>query len=230
MYSLQDFVLFNTEAWFGLYQTINSQYWPLQIVGLLWGLFVIYAFFNKEQFIVIISFVGLACLWFSSGIVFHLGEYQQLSWVAEYYGWAFLSQGMLLLISAILVQKSHQLFLIRDINKQHIKNNKHFIYAGFILIGAGILLTPILGLMEGREWQSLDVLGVGPDSTALVTTGFILVTLQNKILKIILCLVPSIWLIISAATAWPMGLFQGVVGLFIWLMIVLYFLILARIK
>jgi hypothetical protein len=86
-------------------------------------------------------------------------------------------------------------------------------------------MIPILGLMEGRNWESLDVLGIGPDSTALTTIGFILITLHNKTLKIILCLIPSAWLVISAATAWPMGLFQGIVSLFVWLMVVLYLLI-----
>jgi hypothetical protein len=128
MYSLQDLVLFNIEGWFGLYETINSQYWPLQIIGFLWGLIVIYACFNKAQSLVIISFIFLACLWFTCGIVFHLGEYQQLSWVAEYYGLAFLAQGLLLLISAIVVIKSGQLFLIDDLYKQQLKLNNPFIY------------------------------------------------------------------------------------------------------
>lgn len=237
MYSLKDLVLFNTEGWLGLYQTINSQYWPLQIIGVLWGLFVLYAMFRRKQLLVVIAFVSLAGLWLSCAIVFHFGEYKQLSWVAVYYGWAFIAQAVLLFLSAVLNQKLDkklnqklsqrlgQAFLTCDLAKQKTAS----IYAGYFLLIAAIAMVPILGLLEGRDWTSLDVLGVGPDSTALATTGLVLLTIRSMRLKILLCIIPTMWLIISAATAWPMGLFQGVVGLFVWLLALL-FLVNSKIK
>lgn len=233
MYSLKDLVLFNTEGWFGLYQTVNSQYWPLQILGLAWGLFVIYAFFTREHSLIVIAFVSSAGLWLSCAIVFHLGEYQQLSWVAVYYGWTFIAQAIILFLSAALNQKLEQKIDQKlgknigqnifgsDTAKQKIVS----INVGRFLLCAGIAMIPILGLIEGRNWMSLDILGVGPDSTALATTGLVLLAVRSKVLKILLCIIPTMWLIISAATAWPMGLFQGVVSLFIWLLCVLFLFI-----
>jgi hypothetical protein len=45
-----------------------------------------------------------------------------------------------------------------------------------------------------------------------------------------IAIIPTMWLIISAATAWQMGLFQGVVSLFVWLLCVLFMLIIQNKK
>jgi hypothetical protein len=182
MLSLKDLVVFNTEGWFGLYQTINSHYWPLQFVGLLWGLFTFYVFFKRKQALVVCTFVGLAALWFG------------------------------------------QAFLIATTDQQ-INRRDPSVNVGYILLGAGILMVPILGLMEGRDWTSLDVLGVGPDSTALATIGLVLLATRSKALQLILCIAPTLWLIISAATAWPLALYQGVLSLLVWLLAGIFLLI-----
>lgn len=215
MYSLKDLVLFNTEGWFGLYQTINSQYWPLHLVGLVWGFFVVYALFAQKQSLVAIVFVSSAGIWFSCAIVFHLGEYQQLSWVAVFYGWAFIAQAMMLFLSGLLGRKLDQ-----KLGQTGHKNL--YINTGYFLLIAGIVMMPVLGLMEGRDWTSLDVIGVGPDSTALATIGLVLLAVRRKMLTILLCAIPTMWLVISAATAWPLGLFQGVVSLFVWLLVIVF--------
>jgi hypothetical protein len=224
MLSLKDLVVFNTEGWFGLYQTINSHYWPLQFVGLLWGLFTFYVFFKRKQALVVCTFVGLAALWLSSAVVFHFGEYRQLSWGAVYFGWAFIAQAGLLLVSAVLSRRFGQAFLIATTDQQ-INRRDPSVNVGYILLGAGILMVPILGLMEGRDWTSLDVLGVGPDSTALATIGLVLLATRSKALQLILCIAPTLWLIISAATAWPLALYQGVLSLLVWLLAGIFLLI-----
>ena len=212
MYSLQDLVLFNIEAWFGLYQTINHHYWPLHLVSFVWGVLVVaYLFFAKKQLLLNVVFISSIGLWLCCAVVFHLGEYQQLSWVAVYYGWAFIAQAFLLFVSAF--------FILR--RKQHITNNLD-VNAGYFLLIFALVLVPILGLIEGRDWTSLDVVGIGPDSTALATIGLILLSIRVQTLKILLCITPTLWLIISAATAWPMGLFQGVVSLFVFLLVMAF--------
>ena len=212
MYSLQDLVLFNIEAWFGLYQTVNHHYWPLHLVGFVWGVLVVaYPFFAKKQLLLNVVFISSTGLWLCCSVVFHLGEYQQLSWVAVYYGWAFIAQAFLLFVSAF--------FILR--RKQNITNSLD-VNAGYFLLIFALVLVPILGLIEGRDWTSLDVVGIGPDSTALATIGLILLSIRVQVLKILLCITPTLWLIISAATAWPMGLFQGVVSLFVFLLVMAF--------
>jgi len=84
--------------------------------------------------------------------------------------------------------------------------------------------------IKGRDWTSLDVVGLGPDSTALATIGLVLLSFQTKLLKILLYLIPTLWLIISAATAWPMGLFQGPVCLLISLLVIISLYIHAKLQ
>jgi len=84
MYSLKDLVLFNTESWFGLYQTVNSQYWPLHLIGLVWGILAIYTSFTQKSSQLVIIFVIASGLWLVNTLFFHWGEHQQLSWVASY--------------------------------------------------------------------------------------------------------------------------------------------------
>ncbi len=219
MYSLEDLVLFTSEGWFGLYQTINAQYWPLHLVGLVWGIFTFYSLIIHKQRLIQIALAGFAGLWISCGMVFHLGEYQQLSWVAVYYGWAFILQGVVLLVIA---------GVYRDILPQNIMaaNKK----PGYFLLFSGLFIVPLLGLAEGRDWSALDVVGIGPDSTALSTLGLVLMSVRHSLLKWLLCCIPTLWLIIAAATAWPMELLQGLVGLFIWACVIFWLLILGYIR
>jgi hypothetical protein len=93
-----------------------------QILGLVWGLFDIYAFFTREHSLSFIAFFSSAGLWLSCAIVFHLGEYQQLSWVAVYYGWTFITQSIIFL-SAVLEHKLGQhsdqnIFVVIQLNKK----------------------------------------------------------------------------------------------------------------
>ena len=217
MYSLKDLVLFNTESWFGLYQTVNDQYWPLYLVGLVWGVLAIYISFTQKSSQFILLFVVASGLWLLNAMIFHWGEHQQLSWVASYYGWAFIAQALLLFFCAFLTLISDQYHR----KKQELTNNI-VINSGRLLLFSALVIVPILGLIEGRDWTSLDVVGLGPDSTALATIGLVLLSFQTKVLKILLYFIPTLWLIISAATAWPMGLFQGLGCLLIWLLVIIF--------
>ncbi len=220
MYSLEDLVLFTTEGWFGLYQTINAQYWPLHLLSLTWVLLTFYSLVTQKQGLIKIAIAGFACLWISCGAVFHWGEYQQLSWVAVYYGWAFILQGVALLITAGLYRSDFSSQRVKVIGKK----------TGYFLLFSGLFVVPLLGLIEGRSWSAIDVVGVGPDSTALSTLGLIVISIRHSILRLLLCCIPTLWLIVSAATAWPMGLLQGLLGLFFWVCVAFWLIILSYIS
>ncbi len=209
MYNLEDLVLFTVDGWFGLYETINTQYWPLQLAGLAWVLLSFFALTKGIQKLLPVSIIGLVSLWLACAYVFFFGEYKQLSWVGTYYGWGFSAQALILLLLFLIFRP---LFSIQHLNQNIFLSP----LPAYCVLISGFLLIPLMGLVEGRNWASLDIIGTGPDSLALITMGFLLLIIKQKNLQILLCIIPTAWLIVSATNAWPMGLIQGISGLTTW--------------
>ncbi len=212
MYSLEDLVIFTVDGWFGLYETINTHYWPLPIVGFAWALLLLLTLLKGKKKRLPLCTFGLIALWFTCANVFFLGEYKQLSWVGSYYGWAFMVQACILLLLFIFFRQS---FSIQHLTRPVFLST----LPAYCLLISGFLLIPLAGLIEGRNWVSLDIIGTGPDSLALITIAFILLSVRPFFLKMALCIIPTAWLIVSATTAWPMNLTQGIFSLVVWLVI-----------
>ena len=90
------------------------------------------------------------------------------------------------------------------------------------LILIALVVVPVTGLLDGRAWSELDYFGVAPDSTALVTVGFLVVSRRSS--QWWLLIIPVTWVLISCVHAWPLDMLQGPVHFLLLLVYLVFFL------
>ena len=209
MQSLGDFSLYLPEVWLELFGSYNEDIWPLHIVMAIFGPGLLYLATSARPAARNLALLGLGGCWLFVAVAYHYQYFTSINWMA--YGFAVLCmvQGLLLIVLGAFSRSTR----IEDSGM----TNKAAIVAILLIALAAV---PIAGIIDGRHWGQIDLFGVGPDSTALVTTGFLLSTRTDY--KWGLIVIPTIWLFVSFATTWPFGMVQGLVGLSLVILFILF--------
>lgn len=185
-YSLADFFPFTPEVYFRIFERQNEAVWPAQIVAVLLGAALIWLVWRGRSKL---AGVGLGAAWIFVGYTFHLELYAEYVWAAEYAGWAFIAQGALLFIIGLLGgfggdgARSESDLLDR---------------LGFAVALFGLALYPLLIPLGGRAWAGVELFGVAPDPTVIVTAGLLV---WARPASAVVWIVPLLWAIVAAATA-----------------------------
>lgn len=209
-YSLQDLLLFSPDVYFRLLERYNQDIWPLQVIALLLGVILIWQVWRRDHFNGWLIAGGLALSWLWCGLVFHISYYASLNWVAPYFGALFILQGAGLLIWG----------MNRETKSQQEREIFTF-YLGLGLIFFAVLVYPLLWLVDGHSWREVQIFGTSQNATLIATVGVLLCYRASLILLII----PLIFLVINALTAWLLGSIDWIVSGVVFTLIVLIWLI-----
>lgn len=201
-YSLSDFLPFTPEVYFRLFERQNEALWPAHFLTILLGIAAVWlAWRARGRWAGIV----LALCWALVGYTFHIERYANLSWAAEYFGWAFIVQGGLLLASALFGRlDTDSRVAKRPLSEPPFDGPQ---WAGWGMAIFGLAILPLVGPLtnataNGREWTGIEIFGIAPDPTAIVTLGLVLCTGRSRWLLLI---IPLLWCAISGATAWEMN-------------------------
>jgi hypothetical protein len=197
-YQLSDFLMFAPSTYWRLMELYNRAFWPLQLLALLAGGAALWLASLQRPAAGRSLVLLLAVLWLWVGWAFHYQRYASINLLAPSAAAAFALQGLLLLGACLWPQRS--LWLQRrwgakpGIVRQGL---------GGLLAGVG-LLYPLVGLLAGRPLWQVEVFGLAPEPTALVTLGLLLLSpyLVARTGRWLLLVIPALSLLLGAATHW----------------------------
>lgn len=200
-YSLVDFFPFSPEVYLRLIERLHQQVWPAQIALAIAGLAILWAAWRTRRGIML----ALAGAWGTCAWAFFFDAYAALNWAGTYMGWAFVAQALLLaMASGVDLTRAHT----REDPRPYTTAGEGARLAGALAGGAALLLYPWVGLLSGRDIAAIEWFALTPDATVLVTLA-VLAGLDRTVWPLLI--LPCVWCIIAAITAWVMGLYSGMV-------------------
>jgi Family of unknown function (DUF6064) len=190
-YRLTDFALFSSRVYHRLFELQNEALWPGQIAALALGLILIWWLARPSPAAGRIVPAALAVAWLWIAWSFFWRSYATINWAAAYLAPVIALQGVLLLWLGAVGRS----FEVRA---------APMVRAGALgLLGASVLLYPLLAPALGRSWRSAELFGIAPDPTALATLAALAV--GSGPARWTLSVLPALWCAISGATLWAIG-------------------------
>lgn len=189
-YRLSDFLLFSPRTYFRLFELYHQALWPWQLpVGLGWVVLCV-AWWRRAAWAPRAWLLALSLAWAWVAWAFHAERYAAINWAATWFAAAFAAQAVLLAGASWKVRR--------------IDNPPA---AGPILLGAALLLMPVLPPAFGRPWMETESFGLTPDATVLGTLGTLLMFAHAyRAVSVIWWAVPLTWCVVSGATLWTMDM------------------------
>jgi hypothetical protein len=188
-YRPSDFLLFAPRTYYRLAETYNVESWPWQVVALVASLALVALAWRRARHAGRVVALVLAVAWAVIGWRFHWVRYSTINWAAVYFAGAFVLQAALLLWTAVVSGLDYG------------GTSRRRRYAGLALIVTALALLPFATLAAGRPWRQLEVAGLSPDPTAILTLGLLLVARRAHWS---LYAVPVAWCLVSGLTLWTM--------------------------
>ncbi|MGB2817849.1 MAG: DUF6064 family protein [Burkholderiaceae bacterium] len=190
-YRPSDFLLFAPRTYYRLVETYNAELWPAQLVALAAALLFLAMAWRGSARAGRFVALGLAASWTLVAWRFHWTHYATINWAAVYFTLAFGAQAGLLIGAALL-----------DALRYDRRPSTARRYAGLALVVIALAVQPLAALMLGRPARQLEVAGLFPDPTALLTLGLLLIAGRAHWS---LFPVPVLWCLVSATTLWTMN-------------------------
>ena len=189
-YTLADFLMFSPRTYYRMIERYNAAVWPAQLGALAVGLGLLATLRGaaRARGRAVAAILALLWLWVAWAFLFQ--RYARINWAAEYAGWLFVLEVVLLAFVAARAG-SHSARPGRTAAR----------VGGAVLFGAALLLYPLLAPLLGRGWPAAEVFGLAPDPTVLGTVGILLATGMARALLV----VPLLWCLASGATLLAMG-------------------------
>ena len=190
-YSLRDLLLFSPQTYYRLFELVNVEWWPLQIVALALGLTMLGLWHRGGSRAGRSIAVMLALAWLWVGWAFHGQRYASINPAADFFAWAFaIEAGLLLWLGGL---RGRLLPAPLGGFRQR---------AGLAVFLFAWLAFPALAPALGRGWKQAEVFGMAPDPTALATLGVLLLVPARVPWGLVP--IPFVWCLVSGATLWAM--------------------------
>lgn len=187
-YSLQDFIPFTESVYWRLFEDMNASNVYLFTLLTLVALGAIRAAQLSRPIVVAACLAGL---WAWVGYDFFWTRYAQLNWAGEYFAWAFWVQSALMIGGGFLDRQKRQ---VSGMNR-----------ASIFLVAVAYMF-PLFAPLTGRSLESVELVGMAPDPTVVLTLGLLLTAQKTRLW---LLFIPTLWCLASGATAWVLGYWPG---------------------
>ena len=188
-YRPSDFLLFAPRTYYRLVETHNAESWPWQVIALGAALALVALSWRRARHAGRLVALVLALAWGFIAWRFHWERYATINWAAVYFAGAFALQAALLAWTG----------LVGGLDYGGTSRRRR--YAGLALIVTALAVVPFAALAAGRSWRQLEVAGMSPDPTAILTLGLLLVARRAHGA---LYAVPVLWCLASGLTLWTM--------------------------
>lgn len=186
---------FNIEEFLGILGAYNQTIFPLQWIGYLLGLVVIYFVFRPSRIGDRIISGVLAMYWLGMGVGYHLQWFTLINPAAYLFGIAFIIQGMWFLYAGILRPQIHFSFTPSIPG-----------FAGLVFILYAMSVYPLLNIWFGHEYPAMPLFGSAPCPTTIFTFG--LLVLARTRLPYYLLVIPFLWSLIGVSAALQLGMWE----------------------
>lgn len=189
-YSLQDFIMFGPQVFLRLFVRINQDFWPWPLLAGLVALAVPVLLLSPRFAAKRIALGLVAAAWITSGYGFLVGYFGPINWPAEWLGWAFVVQGVLLGLVAVA----------------RVRDSARTPNMGLAIVWVlAVLGLPWLTVVEAGDWKALALFGLAPGTTA--AASMLIVGLLPGFWKWLYLALPLAWCLFSAAIFWVLQTF-----------------------
>ncbi len=187
-YRLSDLILFSRDVYYRTFALYHHGIWPAHIVlGLLVAAVLAWLRARDDAGRGRIATGLLALCWVWIAFAFHAHRYATINWAARYFAGAFLLQAVLLAWLGIRRQ------VAIDVRSARV-----------LLLGISVLAVaaPLVGLMTGRQWDQVELLGLTPDPTAAAT--ILVLGLSGPRVTRLALLIPVGWCLVGGLTLYAL--------------------------
>ena len=194
-WALEDLLPFEPRAYWRLFALENEALWPAQLALLAAGAALVACLLSGRRPSVRWLGPALGAVWLWTGWQFVALRYGTVNWAAPTLAWGFYAEGVLLAALGLAGRFS----FARRIRRERI---------GLGLTAVALFVWPLFSWLDGRPWSEAEVVAIAPDPTAVATLGLLSLAERNR-WTALLCLLPALWLGVSALTLFTMGAWQG---------------------
>ncbi|HKP29388.1 MAG TPA: DUF6064 family protein [Gemmatimonadales bacterium] len=184
-YRLSDLILFSRDVYYRTFALYHHGIWPAHVVLILMVALAAVACHRARDDASRGRIVTglLAICWSWIAIAFHAHRYATINWAATYFAGAFVLQAVLLLWVGLRGRVA--------VDGRSIQ---------VILVGLGVLAVagPLGGLMTGRQWDQVELLGLTPDPTAAAT--ILVLGLSMPRVSRLTLVIPIVWCLVGGLT------------------------------
>ena len=194
-WALEDLLLFEPRVYWRLFALENGALWPAQPVLLAAGGLLVLCLLTGRRPSGLWLGPALGAAWLWTGWQFVALGYGTVNWVAPALAWGFYAEAGLL---AALGLSGRLAFAGRA----------RATWPGIGLFAAALFVWPLLAPLDGRPWTEAEVVAIAPDPTAIATLGLLALAARSR-WTALACVLPALWLAVSALTLLTMGVWQG---------------------
>jgi hypothetical protein len=188
-YRPSDFLLFAPRTYYRLIELYNAELWPAQLLALAAILAVLVTAWHGARSAGRVVALVLALSWGFIAWRFHWRTYATINWAAACFAAAFVLQAVLLARAAW-----------RD-GLAYDGAPRTRRYAGLTIVAVALVVMPLAALALRRPWTQLEVAGLVPDPTAVLTLGLLVAARRSAWW---LYPVPLLWCALTGLTLWTM--------------------------
>ncbi|HQS32411.1 MAG TPA: DUF6064 family protein [Polaromonas sp.] len=195
-YRLGDFLMFSPATYWRMVANYHQATWPAQVVGLVGGVAALWLTTLRGAGAARVQALLLAVAWLWVGWAFHWQRYSTINWAATYFALAFAAQALML--AALAFTRRAEVAAAGPGASQT---------AGWLLAVSGLVGYPLIGAWAGQPWSHVEIFGVSPEPTALVSLGVLLAGPQQtpRWGRWVLAVIPTLSLLAGAATLLAMA-------------------------
>jgi hypothetical protein len=185
---------FTTSQFFKVFETYNTSVFPLQVIIILFFLAALWFLHSKKPIRSHLMGGFLAFLWLWTGVVYHVVFFTSINKAAYGFGFLFILQGLFFIVEVLIRNK-----LIFRIERNWQS------YLGYFFIVFGLLIYPVISLLQTGAWSKTISLGLPCPSTIL---SFGILMLTGRRFSKYLLIIPSLWAVIGTSAAINFGIYQ----------------------
>jgi hypothetical protein len=191
-YRLSDLLLFSPRTYYRMFELYHHDIWPVHLLvfALTAAAVILIRTESPWRNQAIAAMVAASWLWVA--IAFHLQRYATINWAARYFSILFGVQVLLLVWYGVVRGR---------VRLGSARGGRTRVGIGLLVVACGV--QPIAGVLAGRTWRQVELIGITPDATAIATIA--LLALSAAGLPRALLVIPVAWCAIGGATLWALG-------------------------
>lgn len=205
-YSVGDFLPYDRDAAYRLFEIANARLWPLHLLLAVLAGILGFGTWARSRRSRRMGLLALAVAWATVSGGYLATELSSLLWLGPNLTWAAASFGALVLVIAVFPQPDAPPepgpVPVSLPGAGPIPGSARI--AALVLLAWALIGHPLTGpLLAGRSWSGMEWFGIAPGPTAIATLAIALVCRAPAAFA--LSAAPLVWAVLAAASAWALG-------------------------